>query len=205
MPDVVARLLDAPLDPSGDEGRSWLRRELLDPAYHRSDPFGEFVDWLMRTFQRGLGTASDAPPLTVAAALVVLLALVLGVIVLLGRTRRDRQGSAPRPVMLQGESVTAAELRARAERAMTEGRYGDAAVDAFRAVAVRQHEQGRLELTPGATAHDIAAVLVCVFPGQRQGIDDGARVFDEVHYGEHPAGSRQAAGVLALDDELARS
>ena len=36
-------LADPPLAPSGDEGRSLLRRELLHPEYHRDNMLERFV------------------------------------------------------------------------------------------------------------------------------------------------------------------
>ena len=100
-------------------------------------------------------------------------------------------------------TVTAAQLRARAEAALAEGRYAPALVDGFRALAVRQVERGRLEDLPGATAHEVAAALATAYPEQRVRVDGSALLFDEVLYGDRPATRDQATGVLALDDELA--
>ncbi len=98
--------------------------------------------------------------------------------------------------------ITAAALRARAEAALAEGRFGDALVDAYRALAVRQVERGRIEDLPQATAHELAAGLGLEFPAQRLLIDRSADLFDSVLYGDHPATREQAIDVLALDDEL---
>lgn len=194
-----------PLQPSGREARSWLTHELLDPAYHRSNPIQELLDWLSRLFNNTLGTAATASSASLAAALVVLLAVVVAVVLLLSRTRRDgRARRARRAGEPTAQVLTASQLRAAAERALQEERYDDAAVDAFRALAVRQHEQGRVDLTPGSTAHEVAALLGQAFPERRGPLDAGARVFDEVHYGEHAAAREQAAGLLALDDDLTR-
>ena len=76
-------------------------------------------------------------------------------------------------------------------------------VDAYRALAVRQVERGRLDDTPGATAHEVARALAAEYPHQRPRVDASAALFDAVLYGDRPASRDQAAGVLALDDELA--
>ncbi len=41
--------LDPPLDPSGDEARRLLRRELADPKYYQDDLLERLMDWLERT------------------------------------------------------------------------------------------------------------------------------------------------------------
>ena len=68
-------------------------------------------------------------------------------------TPRGRRTAA---AVLTEEVVTADELRARAEAALEAGRFEEAVVEGFRAVAVRQVERGRLSDTPGATAHEVA-------------------------------------------------
>jgi hypothetical protein len=200
----LARLLpaDPPLTPSGDEGRSWLRRELLHPEYHRRNLVEDAVAWLQRQVDRGVEAASHAPPLSTFAAMVVFLLLVGGLVWLVSRTSRSvRRPQAPGPVL--GEDVpSAGELRARAELALSEGRTEDALVDAFRAVAVRQAERGRLDDAPGATAHEVAGALVAAYPDQRAAVETCARLFDEVRYGDRRATREQAAAVLWLDDAL---
>ena len=68
---------------------------------------------------------------------------------LVSRARRVQRAPRERRPVLTDEHVTAAELRARAERALAEERYADALVDAFRAVAVRQVERHRIDDLPG--------------------------------------------------------
>ena len=196
-------LSDPPLVPSGDEGRSWLRRELLHPEYHQQNVVEQVVTWLQRQLDKGIEAASHAPPLSTFAAMLLFLLLVGGLAWLLSRARRTaRQAAVQRPVLTDG-TVTAAQLRARAEAALAEGRYAPALVDGFRALAVRQVERGRLEDLPGATADEVAAALATAYPEQRVRVDGSALLFDEVLYGDRPATRDQATGVLALDDELA--
>jgi hypothetical protein len=99
--------------------------------------------------------------------------------------------------------VTAAELRDRADRALAEGRFADALVDGYRALAVRQVERDRIDDVPQATAHELAGALAESFPAQRERIFASAEAFDAVLYGDRPADRGQAVGVLTLDDELA--
>jgi hypothetical protein len=104
--------------------------------------------------------------------------------------------------VLTEEVISADELRTRAEAALEAGRFEEAVVDGFRAVAVRQVERGRLPDTPGATAHEVAVALAGEYPPRAEQVHRGARLFDEVLYGERPATREQASSVLALDDDL---
>lgn len=201
---VASRIADPPLDPSPDQARSWLRRELIDPDYHDQDLLQRMVTWLERAVDRGLAAAQGAPPLTTLASMTVLVLLVAGLAWLVSRARGSARASRPEETMLGAESLSAAALRARAEQALAEGRHEDALLDGFRALAVRQVERRRLDDSPGATAHEVAASLGAAYPAQRARVDDSARLFDLVLYGHRHADREQARQVLALDEELAR-
>jgi hypothetical protein len=196
-------LADPPLDPPPDEARSWLRDELLHPEYHQQNLVQQLLDWLQRRVGAGLDAAQDAPPLSTLAAMVVLVLLVLGLGWLLSRVRLTARTRDEQRAVLTDEVVTAAELRSRAETALADGRHEDAVVDGFRALAVRQVERGRLDDAPGATAHEVAASLAASYPEQRPRVTGCALLFEAVLYGDRPASRDQAAGLLALDDELA--
>jgi hypothetical protein len=195
---------EPPQRPSGGEGRSWLRHELVAPEYHRSNPLADLLDWLRDALDDGVRRAGDLSGATTAAALVVLFALAAVTVLLVGRTRRARPHRAPAGAVLPEHAVTADELRELADRARSEGRHEDAVVDGFRALALRQHERGRVPAAPGATAHEVADALATAFPDRRDGIARGARLFDDVLYGHRTARADQSAAVLDLDDQLAR-
>jgi cbb3-type cytochrome oxidase subunit 3 len=200
---LAGRLADPPLDPTPDEARSRLRRELLAPEYHEQNVLQRIVTWLSRRVDGGVQSASEAPPLQTFAVMVLVVLLVGGLALLLSRARRTARADDAEQPVLTGEDVTAAELRARAEAAMGEGRHEDALVDGFRALALRQVERGRLDDAPGTTAHEVALSLAAAYPHQRPRVDLSALLFDSVLYGDRPATAEQAADVLALDDELA--
>lgn len=202
IPAVTARLADPPLDPSGDEGRSLLRRELARPEYNDTNVVERILNWFGRQFEDGVGTAQDIPAVGTFLAIVVLLLIAVGIGLLASRARSTARARSERAPALADEVITAAELRARAEAALVAGRFDDALVDAYRALAVRQVERGRLEDLPQATAHELAAGLGAEFPAQRYLVDRSADLFDSVLYGDHPATRAQAVDVLALDDEL---
>jgi len=194
-----------PLDPSGDEGRRLLRAELLHSEYHRTDLWGRLVDWVGRLFRGGVDTASASSLLTALVAVVVAVLVLTGLILVLSQLRRDRRqrhrGHEP---ALPADRPAATVLRRRAEEALAAGRFSDAVVDGYRALAVRQIERGRLDDRPGATAHEIAAVLATAYGDLGPRITAAADLFDVTLYGERPATDDQAREVLGLDDELAR-
>jgi len=196
------RLPDPPLTPGGDEAHDLLRRELVRPEYHQDNLFLRLVSWLSRLLQDGVDSARDAPPLTTFAAMLVGLLLVGGVAWLVSRTRRSGHVPGAARALLVEETVTADELRARAEAAFADERFADALVDAFRAGALRQIERDRIDDVPGATAHEVAVALAEAFPEQASDLHRSAGLFDLVLYGGRPATREQARDVLGLDERL---
>lgn len=194
---------EPPLVPSPDEGRSLLRRELLQPDYREDDPLARLLDWVVRAIARTLDAASSAPPLSTFFAMLVGLLLLLTLLWLVTRTRSARAAQQQARSAVPDDSVRADEWRARAEAAYAVGDHGTALVDGFRALAVRQVERGLLDDAPGATAHELAAALRDLHPGRERQVDEGARLFDLVLYGDREATADQARSVLSLDDELA--
>jgi cbb3-type cytochrome oxidase subunit 3 len=192
-----------PLDPSPGEARSWLQRELLNPEYHTQNAVERLITWLERQIGNGLAVAAQATLLSTCAAMLIFLLLLGGLVWLLSRAQRTRRARTSVGPVLDEEVLSAAQLRARAEAALAGGRPEEALVDGFRALAVRQVERGRLEDSPGATAHEVALSLATAYPQHGARVGDNARLFDLVLYGDRPATPEQATGVLTLDDELA--
>jgi cbb3-type cytochrome oxidase subunit 3 len=197
---ALASPADAPLDPSPGEARSWLQRELLHPEYHQQNVVERLITWVDRQIGAGFATAGLV---ATAVAMLIFLLLLGGLVWILSRIQRNRRARARAGPVLGHDVISAAELRARAEAALADGRPEEALVDGFRALAVRQVERGRLEDSPGATAHEVALSLAAEFPEQGDRVGDKARLFDLVLYGDRPATPAQATGVLTLDDELA--
>lgn len=200
---VLAVLADPPLDPSPDEARSRLRRELLRPEYHEQDVLQRVLTRVGRWLDGLLGAADGSPTLTTGAAILVAVLLVVAIGFVLSRIRAAPEAPDVTGAVLTGEVVSAAELRARARTALAEERYEDAVVEGFRALALGQVELGRLEDRPGATAHEVAVALAAARPDLRGRVEDGASLFDLVRYGERRATREQATSVLELDGDLA--
>jgi hypothetical protein len=196
-------LPDPPLDPSPDEARSALRRELLNPDYYEGNLIQRLLTWLRRTIDKGVDAAVDLPPLQTFAAMAIAVLLIGALFWLASRARASARAPREGQAVLTDEAISAAALRARAEAALAEERYESALVDGFRALAARQVERGRLDESPGATAHEVAGVLAMEYPERRDRVDAAASRFDSVLYGDRPASREQALDVLALDDDLA--
>jgi cytoskeletal protein RodZ len=162
----------------------------------------EVFRWLVRRVGQGLDKAGQTSQVSTLMAMVVLVGVVAALVWLVSRARRTTRDRDETHAVLTEESVTADELRARAEAALAAQRFEEAVVDGFRAVAVRQVERGRLADTPGATAHEVAVALAGEYAPRAEQVHRGARLFDEVLYGERPATRAQAESVLALDDDL---
>lgn len=192
-----------PLQPSGDEGRRLLRDELLHQEYHRQDVLQRILDWIWRRLQGGVGAASGSGWGTTLVTMVVVVLLLIGLGFVLSRIRRDRRTREQAAAILTSDRPTAGELRRRAEAALADGRHADAVVDAFRALAVRQVERGRLADQPGTTAHEVATTLATAYPDQGDRVGRGADLFDATYYGDRPASHEDAAALLELDDHLA--
>lgn len=190
-----------PLEPSGDEGRHLLREELVRNEYHRH-LLQRILGWLWRRLEGGVGAASGTHGLTAFVTMLIGAGLVVGLVLLLSRVRRDRRRRIGVAAVLPDDRPAASELRRRAEAALSDGRYADAVTDGFRALAVRQVERGRLVDQPGATAHEVAASLATSYPSHGERVGRTADLFDATLYGDRPATPEDATGVLALDDTL---
>ena len=114
MTPLVLLLPDPPLDPSGSEARSRLRRELLRPEYHDRNLIQQVIDWVNRKVSSGLDQASQAPQLSTLMAMVIFVALALVLGWLVSRARRTARDREEKKAVLTDEVITADELRARA-------------------------------------------------------------------------------------------
>jgi hypothetical protein len=192
-----------PLHPSGSEGRRLLREELLHAEYHRQNLFQRVLDWLSRRLDGGVGAASGSSWVTTLVTMTLVALLVVGLVWVVSRLRGDQRRRAATDALLPDHHESAAELRRRAEAALREGRHDAALVDAFRAVAARQVERGRIDDQPGATVHEVAARLAASYPAHGPTVGRTADLFDATMYGHHAATHEDAAGAIALDDALA--
>jgi hypothetical protein len=191
-----------PLAPSGDEGRSLLRAELLKKQYHDQHLVQRLLGWLGRLFERSVGAATGSSPATVFLTMLLAALLVVGFALLVTRVRRDSRVRTRVGSVLPDDRPSASALRHRAEEALREERYDDAVLDAFRALTARQIERRELDDQPGMTAHEVSVRLAAAHPPLADDLRRGADRFDATLYGHRPATREHAVTVLALDDTL---
>ena len=194
-----------PLDPSPEQAREWLERELAHPDYHERNLLREMLDWVIERWSRLVEATADLSFASVAASILIAVALLAGLLWFLGRARRTASSSRRAGPLLPERRRTAAEYRALAEAAVGAGDYGTAVIEGFRALAAGQLERGRIEDHPEATARETAAALGVVHPEARGELASTAALFEEVRYGDHAASRDQAERVLALEAALDRA
>lgn len=197
-------LVDAPpLDPSRAEGRRWLEEELAKARYDvEPSLWDRFQEWLLGLFDTtGPGLPSWVFALVLLVGLAVL-ALVVGL--LLRPEARSRRGGDHGGV-LDDRGVDATAYRDRAQRAVSEGDWETALLDAYRAIVASAVERTILDELPGRTAHEASLELSRAFPAEYAGLRSAADRFDAVRYGHDRGVEADARAALALDERLART
>jgi Domain of unknown function (DUF4129) len=208
MPRLLL-LASAVVRPDPGTSRTWVQDELRKPEYHQQSLLERLLAVLGRFWALVTDQASRAGAFSAPIAVVLLLLVVgLGVFVVSRIRREPAGGPIPGPVrgtVLGMQQASPDALRARALRALEEGRADDAMVDAVRAVAARMVQRGLLEDLPGLTAHEIAISIGPAFPPHATDLTRAAELFDLVFYGHGQAREVDARSVLTLEDELRRT
>jgi Domain of unknown function (DUF4129) len=192
------------LNPTPAEARGWLRQELAGPDYQSSwlDLVVRWVGDELRKIMDGAGhLAGLSPVITVFIALVVIALLVW----VLPRVRREPGVAASEGAVLDDVTITARHYRDLAAQAARDGRYDDAVLDGFRAIAKDMSDRRVLNDAPGRTAHEVSLALASPFPGHADRLSRAADLFDSVRYGHRRANAHQAGQIQELDAELAIS
>jgi hypothetical protein len=199
LPSTVA--VRGALRPDPDQARSWLERELARPEYRRG-LFERFLSWLGDLWDRLTSVTVGSSALSTAMAIVLLVLLLVLMGVVATRLRREPAARWDRAVLVDARATSPDEHRARAEAALREGRFDDALVEAFRALASRSLRRGLVDARPALTAHELAVDLAVAFPDRAPDLVGAAALFDRVFYGHQRAMAEDAMGVLALDERL---
>ncbi|MGV9770183.1 DUF4129 domain-containing protein [Microbacterium sp. NPDC003461] len=203
--------LQIPVTPGPDEAREWAERELADRVYDAAEPtlidriaqaIGEFFANLLR-----VGVGAEWSPLLTLVVIVVIAAVVVLGLLIWGRPRSAHRARAASSSVLFGEDETrsAAELRASAAEHAAAGRWDQAVIERYRALARGMEERDVLDALPGTTAQALAANAAPFFPAQAQRLHDGAVAFDDVRYLRRRGTAQMYEGVAAVDDEIART
>jgi hypothetical protein len=199
LPTLVTAL--GAVRPEPGQARSWVERELSRPEYQRS-LLDRFVSWLGDLWDGLTHAASGAPSWSAGLAVLLLVVVLALLVAVAGRVRREPAASHAAGPGLTARDVSPEEHRAAAEGALAEGRFAEALVEAFRALASRSLRRGLVEARPGLTAHELAADLSSAFPQQADPLVRSAVLFDLVFYGEQDAEPGDVRSVLDLDETL---
>jgi len=194
-------LLPRGLDPTPQEAREWLKQE-LQRADYRSPWLDSAIRWVSDRLSGlidGFRTLSGLSPLITALLALAVIALLVWI---LPRVRREPVAARAPGAVLEDLTLTSRHYRDLAARSLREGRYDDAALDGFRAIAKDMSDRRVLDDAPGRTAHEVSVVLASSFPDHAERLAWAADLFDSVRYGHRRANAEQAGAILGLDAEL---
>jgi hypothetical protein len=194
-----------PVTPGADEARSWLEDELLDPVYHSSRSLLQrFFDWLQQQFEGA--PRFGAPSLVVAAVVVgVLLVVAVSAFWAAGPVRRSRRVRSAGTLRAGDDRRTADQLRAAADEAAVQGRWGLAVAERFRAIVRDLEQRTVLDDRPGRTADEAVDAAAARLPELDADLRRAARRFDDVVYGDGPADAADDTWLRGLDDAVAHA
>ena len=194
------------LDPTPAEARRWLGDELSGPDYH--DPWLDTaIRWILEQLGKLLEGANNlangglSPVITALMAMATISLLVL----VLPKVRRNPVAARPDWAVLVDPTITPGTYRMLASAAFADGRYDDAVLDGFRAIAKDMSDRTLLDYSPGRTAHEVSLELAQPFPYHAVRLAQAANIFDAVRYGHRRATSEQAGRVRQLDAELVKT
>ncbi|MEV4149552.1 DUF4129 domain-containing protein [Amycolatopsis sp. NPDC049691] len=202
---VTLLLTDVPVDIDRDSARRAAAEELSDPRYQAAKPNAvqEFGQWLAEQLGKLLNGVSNVVPGGIFGVLLVLVVLIVLVVVIRLRTGKIARTSRADRVVFGGRRQSADDYRRAAAEAAAAGRYDDAVRDRFRAVVRALEERALLDARSGRTADEAAAEAGVLLPNVAADLRQGARLFDDVHYGGRE-GTEAAYRTLTELDERCR-
>lgn len=200
-------LLATPLEPSRDEGRELLERELDRPEYQREfgGPLRETFDAMIGWLEDNLGSIGGV---TIPWGPVLLALLLLGailVVILLVRPRLQAAAAPDEELLDTDHGMTAAALRTRADEQLRAGQLDEAYRDLFRAVVRSTEERGILPDQAGRTATEAAFAVGTAFADQAQSLQRCADRFNLSRYGGGSVSEEDCRELAELDETLGLS
>ena len=192
----------APLEVTRDEGRRRAIEELSDPLYGEHEPsiIDRFLAWSGKWFDALIAAGEGYLPGWVWAALLLLVvAIAVIVLVVYLRPGRDLRLDA---LVHEGAVHSAADHRAAAERHETAGEFARAVTERLRAISVDLEDRTIITPRAGRTATELADEASDVLPGEAEGLREGARIFNDVVYGDRVATADSARTLRELDVRL---
>lgn len=199
MIGAVARL-PLELDPSGEQARRLFADELAKDEYATTrNIVAEVLDWIAGLFDQVLsGGDPNGSPLAAVTAVLVAAGLFGLVVWLLVRLRRDASAHQGTGAVLGALDLTAEQFRAKAAAAFEAGRYDEALLDWYRALARDAADRGWLVNAAALTAHEVAAQVGQLIPHAASALMTGADDFDRTLYGRGQVVRAQAERMRDL-------
>jgi len=198
--------VDVPVDIDRDTARARALSELSDPKYarERPGPLEQIFQWLYDRIMDFLDGVQSVVPGGFLGLLIILAVLVvLAVVVRLKTGKVARSGARGGKQVFEDRRLSADDYRRAATEAAAAGRFSDAVRDRFRAVVRALEERALLDVRSGRTADEAAAEAGALLPDVAQALREGARIFDDVHYGGR-TGTEAAYRALSELDERCR-
>lgn len=189
---------EVPVAPDAPTAEDWLRQELARSEYH---PHESPVEWVLRhltdLFDRATSAAGSGGTATWIVA-GVLVALVVGLVILVGPMRRRRRAASPGQVAVLDATTTTDQWQAQSDRAWAAEDWSTAFVAAYRGIVQDAVDRVVVEPWPGLTAHEAATSLGRALPEVAERMLAAAATFDAVAYGSATASRQDAATVREL-------
>lgn len=205
MIDLLLRF-DAPVDIGRDQASELAQHELTDPVYANAEPplWQRAGSWVWERFIQLLdrvgGVGGNGLWLVVLAVVVALV-----IFVMVRRTGRlQRRLAAPGDVFTD-LTLSAADHRARAEKAAALSQWGEAVLEGFRALVRQLEERGAIDQRAGRTADEAARDAGVAFGELTDDLRAAALVFDEVAYGDRSGTVEAYAQIVDMDRAITRS
>jgi hypothetical protein len=194
-------IADIPVDLGREEAADLARAELADPIYAQSQPplLQRALGWLLERIQEGIDRVVDAAPGGWLGILGIVALVVLAVVAVRWRVATLARSHAGTAALFAGAPLDAAEHRARAERLAAQGAWAEAVRERLRALVRGLEEAGILDDRPGRTADEAAREAGRALPEHAQALARATRTFDDVWYGDRPAGAAEYAAVADAD------
>ena len=210
MTGTLARLLgDVPVEPDRGQARRWAEQELAGREYAAARPslIRRFTAWLLdQLFQlRVPKTAGSALLTALLAGVVVVILILVATAVWRSRGGSGRGARRAKVAVLSGPARTAADHRSAAQAHADAGRWAQAILERFRAVARELVERAVLDPQPGRTADEVAGQAARWLPDLAGVLTGGARAFDDVAYGDRPGRAEAYQQLVALDEGVQRA
>ena len=196
---------DAPVVPDGAQAREWAEQELSRAVYHDAKPslLDRLWTWVGDFFAGLLNGLTGVDPTIGVVLLALGAAAVLAAAVFLVRPRLNARS---RGRLFDADEIRiAVDHRRLAEEAAAREDWDTALVQRLRAMIRAAEERVILEPQAGRTAAEAGQLLASSFPPAAPEILWLARRFDEVRYGQLPAGRADAERARVLDGLLERS